>query len=123
MAGTVLTNKATFKCAHMAAPVGIAGGITISSLGTHLTINGALPITAGATIAGFTSVLCLYAPGGTPTPCVSFILTAPSETRLVVDGKTVYTTLDAPAVALVPSSGNVIPGLVITDPETLVSAT
>jgi hypothetical protein len=124
MAGTVLTNKATFACAH-SAPVTVADGITISTLGTHLTINGAQPIAAGATIAGFIAGVCTYAPGGTPDPCLSFVLTTalPSETHLQVDGKTVYTSSDLVAIKAVHSSGNSIPGLTIVETEVLVSTT
>ena len=116
----VLTDRATFKCAHMAVPVGISAGITISSVAVHLTINGAHPILGGATIAGFTSALCPYAPGGTAAPCVSFVLGAPSETRMQIDGKPAFTSADAATIATIPSSGNAIPGLTIVDAEVLV---
>ncbi len=122
MAGFVLTNKATFKCAH-SAPVTVADGITISALGTHLTINGAQPIAAGATIGGFITGICAYAPGGVATPCLTFVLATPSETHLVVDGTTVFTSADAATIALIPSSGNAIPGLTIVESEVLVSST
>jgi hypothetical protein len=125
MAGFVLTSDATFKCAHMAAAVPLSGGISIlpGGLATHLSINGAFPILAGATIAGFVSPLCTYAPGGTPDPCTSFVLATPSETHLAVDGKPAFTSADLATIALIPSSGNAIPGLTIVEPEVLVSTT
>lgn len=123
MAGFVLTSNATFKCAHMPTAVPLSAGLVISALGTHLTINGAQPILAGATISGFTSTLCSYVTGGSPDPCVSFVLTAPSQTHLQIDGKTAFTSADLTTIAAIPSSGNAIPGLTIVEPEVLVSAT
>jgi hypothetical protein len=126
MAGFILTNKAMFKCAHMVAAVPLSPtGISIAppGLGIHLTINGAQPICAGAIIAGFTSALCTYQVSGSPDPCVSFTLPAPSEAHLQVDGMTVFTSADLAAIAGIPSFGNAIPGLTIIESEVLVSTT
>ena len=122
MPGFVLTNHATFQCKH-SAPLTITEGITISSLGTHLTINGTQPITVGATVAGFITGVCTYAPGGVPTPCQNFVLGPPSETHLQVDGKAVYTENDLATIAVIPSSGNGLPGLTIVETQVLVSTT
>ncbi|MGB6984602.1 MAG: hypothetical protein WBD74_01360 [Candidatus Aquilonibacter sp.] len=94
-------------------------------MATHLSINGAFPILSGATIGGFISGVCTYAPGGTPDPCISFILTTPpSETHLVVDGKTIYTQSDVNTIqTTILSTGNTLPGLLITETEVLVSTT
>jgi hypothetical protein len=119
----VLTNRAMFQCKHMPSGVPMSAGITISKLVTHLNINGALPIAAGAVIGGFTSALCPFVNGsGVAQPCVSFTLTIPTETKLSVDGSTVFTSADAAAIAAIPSKGNLIPGLMITEAEVLVSA-
>ncbi len=117
----LLTDRATFKCAHMPVPVGVSGGITISTLAVHLNINGAHPILAGAKIAGFTTALCTYTESGTPAPCLSFVLPAPSETRLQIDGNIAFTAGDLSAIAAVPSVGNAIPGLVIAEPQVLLT--
>jgi hypothetical protein len=124
MAGFVLTSKATFQCKH-SAPITLATGVSITGLATHLTINGAFPILSGATIGGFIAGVCTYAPGGTPDPCTSFILTTPpSEIHLVVDGKTAYTQNDVGTIqTTVQSTGNMLPGLLITETEVLVSTT
>jgi hypothetical protein len=103
----------------MPVPVTLTAGITISSLAVHANVNGAHPILAGATIAGFTQALCSYVTMGVPTPCVSFVLGPPSETKLQIDGKHAFTAADLAAIALLPSSGNGIPGLVIADPDVL----
>ena len=50
----VLTDKATFQCAHMPKAIGTDQGITISLTASKTTVAGAKPILNGATIGGFT---------------------------------------------------------------------
>ena len=71
----VLTDGAKFKCAHMAAPIGIQEGITISLTASKITVGNAKPILNGAIISGFTTEKgCTFQVSGTPTPCVAFQL-------------------------------------------------
>jgi hypothetical protein len=118
----ILTDGATFACPHGGTGT-IATGISISALAEQLTIEGHKPILAGATIAGFTPVLgCAFNVSGTPTPCVGFSLPPPSEQTITIGGQPVYTAADLAAIALVPSTGNAIPGLKISEPQVLVTA-
>jgi hypothetical protein len=121
--GFVLTDAATFKC-FQGSPGTKTSGVTISSVATNVTINGAHPILAGATIGGFTVALCAYQTSTAPpvpTPCVSFALTPPAQAKLLINGSAVYTSDDASTIALVNSTGNGFPGLQITESQQLVS--
>src|SRR5690242_16263855 len=96
---TVLTDGAKFKCAHMAAPIGVTEGIVISSTVSKIQVDGAKPILNGSTISGFTTKSgCAFQVSGTPTPCVSFVLaTAPATGLLAENNQKVYTDADASA--------------------------
>lgn len=128
MAGAiVLTDKATFKCAHMPTAIGTDQGITISLTASKTTVAGAKPILDGATIGGFTLAAgCTF--GVTPatpngTPCLQFLLSAAPATGSLTDGgQKVYTEANLPAIAVVPSDGNKIPGLVITESQSKLKA-
>jgi hypothetical protein len=50
------------------------------------------------------------------------MLPVPSEQTLTIHGQRVYTSADAAAIALVPSTGNTQMGLTISEPQTLVNA-
>ncbi len=119
MPSPILTDGATFTCGHQGT-ASVATGLSISSLAWNVTIKGHKPILAGATILG-TFAGCTNPPpsGG---PCSSFTLPAPSEQTVTIGGQTVYTTADAPTIALVPENKNGQPGLRISEPQTLVSA-
>jgi hypothetical protein len=123
MSTIILTDNAAFQCAH-SAPATTAQGITISAVASTVSIGGAHPILAGALIAGFTPAICLYLnPGtGVPQPCVAFTLPPPSEQRVKIGVLSVFTSADAGAIATVPSSGNAIPGLTVTEMQTKVQA-
>lgn len=118
--GFILTDAATFTCVQ-GSPATKSSGVIISAVATNVTINGAHPILAGAMISGFTPAVCAFQVSGTPTPCVSFSLTPPSEAKLLINGLAVYTSDDAGTIALVSSMGNGTPGLSITESQTLVS--
>ncbi len=122
MPSAILTDGATFTCKHGGTGT-VASGISISALAESVTIGGHKPILAGASITGFTAALgCTWQVSGTPTPCVGFNLPAPSEQTLTIGGQAVYTAADAAAIAFVPSTGNGLPGLTISEPQTLVTA-
>ncbi len=121
---TVLTDGAQFKCAHMAAPVGVTQGISISLLASKITVDNAKPILNGATISGFTTVNgCTFQVAGTPTPCLSFALAAVPATGLLAEGgQKVYVDADSSGIALAVSSGNANPGLMIIETQTKLKA-
>lgn len=122
MPSPILTDGATFTCPHHGTGT-VATGISISALAEELTIGGHKPILAGASITGFTAASgCTFMVAGASTPCVGFALPPPSEETLTIGGQPVYTAADLSAVALVPSTGNVKPGLTISEPQALVSA-
>ena len=122
MPSPILTDGATFKCPHGGTGT-TASGISVAPLATNVTINGKKPILAGATVLGFTPATgCTFQISGSPAPCVGFTLPPPSEQTLTINGQTVYTAADAGAIAAAPSTGNGIPGLTITEPQTLVTA-
>lgn len=122
MPSPILTDGATFTCPH--GGTGTAKtGITISALAATVTIGGQKPILAGATITGFTLALgCSFQVSGASTPCIGFSLPPPSGQTVTIDGKPVYTAADASLIALAPSTGNAVPGLSISEPQTLVTA-
>jgi hypothetical protein len=122
MPSTILTDGATFTCAHHGTGT-VATGISISALAANVTIGGHKPILAGATISAtpfFAGCIFGVPPGS--QPCVGFTLPPPSEQTLTIGGQPVYTAADAAAIAAVPSSGNGQPGLTISEPQTLVTA-
>lgn len=122
MPSPVLTDGATFTCKHGGTGTA-ASGISISSLAENVTIGGHKPILAGAVITGFTQAMgCTWAPGGVSTPCVGFALPPPSEQSLMIGGAPVYTANDASSIATIPSLGNGVPGLSVSEPQTLVNA-
>lgn len=113
----VLTDGATFKCAHMVAAIG-KPFVSISTVASKIKVDVASPILSGATIGGFTTVNgCTFQVTGTPTPCISFILTAPATGALQQDGIAVYTQADLSAILTVVSTGNANPGLVISESQ------
>jgi hypothetical protein len=123
----VLTDKATFQCAHMPKAIGTDQGITISLTASKTTVAGAKPILNGATIGGFTLAAgCTF--GVTPatpngTPCLQFMLSAAPASGLLTDsGQKVYTEADLSAIAAVPSAGNAVPGLVINESQSKLKA-
>jgi hypothetical protein len=120
----VLTDKAKFQCAHMAAAIGTDEGITITLTAAKTTVAGAKPILDGATIGGFTAAGgCTFNVSGVSTPCVQFALaTVPASGKLSDGGQKVYTADDLSAIALVPSMGNMVPGLVITESQSKLKA-
>jgi hypothetical protein len=123
MPSAILTDGATFTCHHGGTGTVASGIISISALAENVTIGGHKPILAGASITGFTLASgCTFQVSGASTPCVGFTLTAPSEQTLTIGGQPVYTAADAAAIALAPSTGNSIPGLTISEPQTLVTA-
>ena len=122
MPSPILTDGATFKCPHGGIGT-VNSGITVSTLAASMTINGQKPILAGAMITGFTPALgCTFKISGSPAPCVGFSLPPPSEQTLTINGQPVYAAADAGTIASVPSIGNGIPGLSISEPQTLVTA-
>jgi hypothetical protein len=122
MPSTILTDGATFTCAHHGTGT-VATGIVISALAADVTIGGHKPILAGATISATPFFAgCIFADTHGPNPCTRFTLPAPSEQTLTIGGKPVYTAADATAIAAAPSSGNGQPGLTISEPQTLVTA-
>jgi hypothetical protein len=122
MPSPVLTDGATFTCPHGGTGT-TASGISISALATNVTIGGHKPILAGATITGFTAAVgCTFQISGVPTPCVGFSLPPPSGIALASSGQAAYTAADAATIALAPSTGNAIPGLQISESQTLVLA-
>ena len=122
MSSAILTDGATFTCKHGGTGT-VASGLSISNLASNVTIGGHKPILAGAIVSGFTTAMgCTFAPAGTPKPCQGFTLPPPSEQSLTIGGLAVYTADDASAIALIPSSGNGVPGLQISEPQNLVSA-
>ncbi len=120
----VLTDGATFKCAHMPAGLGVNQGISISSIAKKISVDGASPILNGATISGFTTANgCIFQIAGVATPCGSFALAlAPASGLLSEDGQSVYVQADLPAIAAVVSNGNGIPGLIIAESQTKLKA-
>ena len=122
MPSAILTDGATFMCPHGGTGT-VTSGISISALGTSMTIGGHKPILAGATITGFTAASgCNFVVAGVSTPCVGFSLPPPSEQSVTIGGQPVYTAADAATLALAPSTGNGFPGLKINETQTLVSA-
>ena len=129
MGNKVLTDGATFKCAHMAVPIGVSPtGIAINKVAQKIRINGAAPILDGTKISGCTVLNgCTFTnPGtGNPQPCIDFSLIsalAPATGKLMEGGVPVYTEADLVAIAAVTSSGNTIPGLVISESQTKLKA-
>jgi hypothetical protein len=116
----VLTDGSKFKCAHMAAPIGIQEGITISLTASKITVDNAKPILNGAIISGFTTEKgCTVQ----PTPCTAFQLSTVSATgSLSENNQKVYIETDNSAIALVVSTGNGQPGLTILETQTKLKA-
>jgi hypothetical protein len=122
MPSPILTDGATFKCPHGGTGT-TKTGISITALATDVTIGGQKPILAGAMITGFTPASgCTFQISGSPAPCVGFSLPPPSEQTLTIGSQPVYTAADAGTIAGVPSTGNGIPGLSISEPQTLATA-
>jgi hypothetical protein len=122
MPSPILTDGATFTCPHGGKGT-TKTGITISALAADVTIGGQKPILAGATITGFTLASgCSFQVSGVSTPCIGFSLPPPSGQAVTIGGQPVYTAADAGAIALAPSTGNGVPGLSISEPQTLVTA-
>jgi hypothetical protein len=124
MPAAILTDGATFTCLH-GGTGSVASGLSISALADVFVIGGHKPILAGATISGFTVASgCSFKnlTSGAPQPCMSFTLPAPSGKSVLVKGQPVYTAADAAAIALAPSQGNALPGLTVSEPQTVVSA-
>jgi hypothetical protein len=122
MPSAILTDGATFTCPHGGTGT-IATGISISAVAADVTIAGHKPILADAIIAGFTPASgCGFMLAGVPAPCIGFVLPAPSEQIVTIGGQPVYTAADATTIALAPSTGNGIPGLKFSEPQTLVTA-
>jgi hypothetical protein len=123
MPSAILTDGATFTCSHGGTGTVASGIFSISALAQNVTIGGHKPILAGASISGFTLASgCGFMVLGVSTPCMGFTLLAPSEQTLTIGGQAVYTAADAAAIALVPSTGNLVPGLSISEPQSLMSA-
>jgi len=120
----VLTDGAKFQCAHMAAPLGITEGITISLTASKIQVDNAKPILNGATIGGFTTEKgCIFQVAGAPTPCVSFQLaTVPASGLLAEDNQKVYIDADKSAISSIPSTGNANPGLTIIESQNKLKA-
>jgi hypothetical protein len=122
MPSPILTDGATFTCPHGGTGT-VQQGISISALAQHVTIGGHKPILSGASITGFTvSLGCSFMLGTTPAPCVGFSLPPPSGNAFADGGQAVYTAADAATIALAPSTGNSIPGLTISEPQSLMLA-
>jgi hypothetical protein len=126
MPSPILTDGATFTCQHGGTGTVANGIISISAVAASVTIGGHKPILAGATISGFTVAAgCNFknpAPPNNPQPCLSFLLPAPSERTLTIGGQAVYTATDAAMIASVQSTGNLVPGLSISEPQSLATA-
>lgn len=122
MPSAILTDGATFTCAHGGTGTVTSGIASVSPVATNVTIGGHKPILAGATVSLTPASGCSWAPGGVATPCSAFSLPPPSEQTLTVTGQPVYTSADAAAIALVPSASNAQVGLTISEPQTLVTA-
>jgi hypothetical protein len=124
MPSAILTDGATFTCPHHGKGT-VASGLSISALADVLVIGGHKAILAGAAISGFTAALgCNFTnlATGNPQPCMGFTLPPPSGQAVLVNGQPVYTMADAATIALAPSQGNFVPGLTVSEPQTLVSA-
>ena len=121
MPSAILTDGATFTCPHGGTGT-VTTFISISALAENVTIAGHKPILAGAIVTGFTPASGCNFATSVPQPCVGFALPAPSEQTLTIGGQPVYTAADAAAIALVTSSGNSLPGLTISEPQSLVTA-
>ncbi len=121
MPSPILTDGATFTCAHGGTGTAVTG-ISISSLAENVTIGGHKPILAGATISGVFKGCTYPAISGGGPPCSSFTLQAPLEDSFTIEGQGIYTTSDAATIALVPDNANKQPGLTISEPQTLVTA-
>jgi hypothetical protein len=122
MPSPILTDGATFSCPHGGTGT-TKTGVTITALATDVTIGGQKPILAGATITGFTLALgCSFQISGVSTPCIGFSLPPPSGQTVTIDGQPVYTAADAGSIAAIPSTGNAVPGLSISEPQSLVTA-
>lgn len=118
MSNPILTDGATFSCPHGGTGT-ITSGISVSAVAVKVTIGGAHPILAGATIAGFTPASgCAWQVSGVPTPCVGFMLPPPAGMAVAIGGQPVYTSADAATIAFAPSTGNGIPGLQISESQT-----
>jgi hypothetical protein len=115
----VLTDQAKFKCAHMPAPLGVTEGISISLKAAKISVDNAKPILNGAVIGGFTPASgCTFQVSGVAKPCDNFQLSAAPATGLLDEGgQKVYLAADSSAIALVPSTGNAIPGLTIIETQ------
>jgi hypothetical protein len=120
MPSPILTDGATFTCAHKGV-ASVATGLSISSLASNVTIAGHKPILAGATVSGLFAG-CVYTDAKGPKPCASFSLPPPSGSTVTIGGQTVYAAADATTIALAPEAGNGQPGLSISEPQTLVTA-
>jgi hypothetical protein len=122
MPSAILTDGATFACPHGGTGT-TATGISISALAINVTIGNRKPILAGALITGFTPASgCAFMLAGAPAPCVGFALPPPSGQTVTIGNQPVYTAADATTIAAVPSIGNGIPGLTISEHQTLVTA-
>ena len=120
----VLTDGAKFKCTHMAAPIGIKEGITISLTAKKIKVSDAKPILNGATISGFTTEKgCTFQLSGVPTPCIAFQLAAvPATGSISENNQKVYIATDKSAISLVVSTGNGLPGLTILETQNQLKA-
>jgi len=122
MPSAILTDGATFSCAHGGTGAIANGIVSISAVAATVTIGGHKPILAGATISFTPASGCTFPQGGPPNPCSVFSLPAPSEQTLTIGGLSVYTATDAAAIALVSNIGNGQPGLTISEPQSAVIA-
>lgn len=115
MPAPILTDGATFMCAH-----GGIGTVAPDGLATQVTVGGHRPVLAGARVTGFAS--CLFpGPNGT-LPCVGYRLPPPQGKAMTIGGQAVYTTADAGAIALAMSEGNKQPGLSVIETQSLLLA-
>jgi hypothetical protein len=124
MPSAILTDGATFSCAHKGTGTVASGIVSISAVAANVTIGGQKPILAGATITLTLASGCTFpAPAsGPPNPCTTFSLPPPSELTLTIGDESVYTAADAAAIALVSNTGNGQPGLQISEPQSVMSA-
>ena len=120
----VITDGASFKCAHMPAPLGVSQGISISLTAQKISVDGAKPVLQGAIISGFTVANgCTFQVAGAAAPCVSFLLAAVPATGLLSENnQNAYIDADAQAIGMIPATGNAQPGLSIVEPQNKLKA-
>jgi len=119
---TILTDGATFKCAHQGTGTVASGVVSISAVASNVTIDGHKPILAGAIVSLSPASGCQATAQLMVPQCSAFTLPPPSEQTVTIGGLAVYTAADEATIALAINTGNSLPGLQVSESQTLVSA-